>query len=309
MTVWTDGLSNRSRPTQAPAGGCRPTGHGRSTTNQPPDQANQQGGEHVHATARRGRASRCVRPGGRWTAGGTGRDEAAFHRPGPLDRGLLPGGLFGPQVPQQAVVLILDGGRGWLRGDHAGGGRGGQGKAQRQHDQRPVPPTHDVPPDAAAAKGWRASRDASRTIGSPPRVYRGPQRPSLARDDPGSTPSASLHTEPPPDDDAGHHALDTSPRWPRHARHPSRAACASSSLLQRVVLGDDHHGQRQAAHVGSPPAEKPISMPQPIKHPRGTKHRLSLDPPKRLCALRCPRRSEAFGSRRAPHPEGARPQR
>ena len=35
---------------------------------------------------------------------------------------------------------------------------------------------------------------------------------------------------------------------------------------------------------------------------------LSLDPPKRLCALCCPGRSKAFGSRWAPHPEGARPQ-
>jgi hypothetical protein len=43
-------------------------------------------------------------------------------------------------------------------------------------------------------------------------VYRGPQRPFLARDDPNPISPASLPTEPSPDDDVVPHALDTSPR-------------------------------------------------------------------------------------------------
>jgi hypothetical protein len=69
-----------------------------------PDQANQQGGEHVHAAARSGRTRRWVRLGGRRAVGGTGRCEVAFHGPGRLDRGLLPRGLFALEVAQQAVV-------------------------------------------------------------------------------------------------------------------------------------------------------------------------------------------------------------
>ena len=68
--------------------------------------------------------------------GQTVGDLVVFHGSATVD-GTVDGSLtafdapvtIGPQVPQQAVVLILDGGRGWLRGDHAGGGRGGQGNA------------------------------------------------------------------------------------------------------------------------------------------------------------------------------------
>jgi hypothetical protein len=62
----------------------------------------------------------------------------------------------------------------------------------------------------------------------PAQVYRGPQRPSLARDDPDSTPAASLHTEPP--------QMTTPCIMPRTDAHGGRGTPATQAGRVRLAL-------------------------------------------------------------------------
>jgi hypothetical protein len=122
--------------------------------------------------------------------------------------------------------LILDGGRSWLRRD--GGGRGGQRQTQRQHDQRPMCSTHDAPKMRWRRKGGMRRATLLEQSGAVPGLPLTPTTSPGPRPD--STPPPRLHTEPAADEDAVHHFLDTSPRWPPRAPPAKPTVCPSPSF-------------------------------------------------------------------------------
>ena len=152
--VWTDGSGGGSGLAQASSGsGCCPAGHCGTPADHASDQAQQQAGNHSN-----------LRLGNGWDRAGWGLgghvadnvgiwNDVAFPEPEQLHRGLGTLGLLDPQVAKPAVVLILDGGRSWLRGDGGGAGRGGKRDAYCQQSQQSKWSNHDVPSDTVAV-GW-----------------------------------------------------------------------------------------------------------------------------------------------------------
>jgi hypothetical protein len=148
---------------------------------------------------------------------------------------------------------------------------------------------------AAAAGGRRAVAAPSRRGAHMPRHgLAGAGRPGRRR------PAAGLVQQQPT---TGHRFIPMR-RWIRHTDSSippaSNASCQASTRWETPSTSVPSRSNTKVVlfPIGRPAARR-------VWPDSG----LSLDPPKRLCALRCPRRSEAFGSRRAPHPEGARPQR